>query len=153
MIDIDYFKMVNDTYGHDIGDMVIKELSYILRTTIRGSDIAIRYGGEEFLVLLYNPNKSKVIEIATKIAIKFKDIEFQTDKESFRKTLSIGISYFPQQADSIWKAIKFADTALYKAKESGRDKIVEFTPDMYSGDWKAYVIFSTTSKDAVLKKI
>jgi diguanylate cyclase (GGDEF)-like protein len=137
MIDIDYFKMVNDTYGHDVGDMVIKELSYILKTTIRGSDIAIRYGGEEFLVLLYNPEKSKVMEIATKIAIKFKDIEFQTDKESFRKTLSIGISYFPQQADSIWKAIKFADTALYKAKESGRDKIVEFTPDMYSGDWKA----------------
>ena len=131
MIDIDFFKMVNDNYGHDVGDMVIKELAYILKTSIRASDMAIRYGGEEFLVLLHNPEKSKVIMIAQNIVEKFKSIEFQIKSgETFTKTLSIGIAYYPEQANSIWKAIKFADTALYKAKNNGRDQVVEFTPEM-----------------------
>ena len=131
MIDIDFFKMVNDTYGHDVGDTVIKELAHILKSNIRSSDMAIRYGGEEFLVLLYNPDKAKVLDIAQNLADKFKNIEFQVDNASFKKTLSIGIAYYPEQATSIWQAIKFADTALYVAKESGRDKIVEFDPSMY----------------------
>ncbi|SFV58409.1 Sensory box sensor/GGDEF/EAL domain protein [hydrothermal vent metagenome] len=130
MIDIDFFKNVNDTYGHDVGDVVIKELANTLKSNIRSSDIAIRYGGEEFLVLLYNPDRSKVISIANKIANRFKNIEFHAGDKSFKKTLSIGISYYPEQADSIWQAIKFADIALYVAKESGRNRIVEFTPDM-----------------------
>ena len=134
MIDIDFFKMVNDSYGHDVGDSVIKELGFVLKTSIRASDIAIRYGGEEFLVLLYNPNKEKVIDIAQTISDKFKSIEFQAGNASFKKTLSIGIAYYPEQAESIWQAIKFADTALYVAKESGRDKIVEFKPSMYKED-------------------
>ncbi len=136
MIDIDFFKMVNDTYGHDIGDTVIKELGYLLKTNIRSSDMAIRYGGEEFLVLLYNPEKSKVLDIAQNLADKFKNTEFQAGAVSFKKTLSIGIAYYPEQAESIWQAIKFADTALYVAKESGRDKIVEFDPSMYQNGEK-----------------
>ena len=131
MIDIDHFKMVNDTYGHDIGDLVIKELGEVLKSSIRSSDIAVRYGGEEFIVLLYSPKKEKVIEIAQTIADKFKNIEFQAGNAVFKKTLSIGIAYYPDQAESIWKAIKFADTALYVAKENGRDQIVEFDPSMY----------------------
>ena len=131
MIDIDFFKMVNDTYGHDVGDTVIKELGHILKSNIRSSDMAIRYGGEEFLVLLYNPEKSKVLDIAQNIADKFKSVEFQAGAASFKKTLSLGISYYPEQAESIWQAIKYADTALYVAKESGRDKVVEFDPSMY----------------------
>ncbi len=136
MIDIDFFKMVNDTYGHDVGDTVIKELARILKTNIRSADMAIRYGGEEFLVLLYNPEKSKVLDIAQNLADKFKNIEFQAGNVSFKKTLSIGIAYYPQQAESLWQAIKFADTALYAAKESGRDKIVEFDPQMYQNGEK-----------------
>jgi len=130
MIDIDYFKMVNDTYGHDIGDIVIKELGFILKTNIRGSDMAIRYGGEEFLILLYNPEEDNVLKIAKTIADRFKAVEFQANNTTFKKTLSIGVSYFPQQAESIWQSIKFADTALYKAKETGRDKVVAFTNEM-----------------------
>ncbi len=136
MIDIDFFKMVNDTYGHDVGDTVIKELAHILKNNIRSSDMAIRYGGEEFLVLLYNPDKAKVLDIAQNLADKFKNIEFQAGNASFKKTLSIGIAYYPEQAESIWQAIKFADTALYAAKESGRDKIVEFDPSMYQNGEK-----------------
>lgn len=134
MIDIDYFKMVNDNYGHDIGDIVIKELAYILKSSIRASDMAIRYGGEEFLIFLYNSDQNKVLDIAQNISDKFKTLEFQAGNATFKKTISIGISYYPKQAESIWKTIKFADTALYVAKESGRDKIVEFEASMYTQD-------------------
>jgi diguanylate cyclase (GGDEF)-like protein len=134
MIDIDHFKMVNDTYGHDIGDKVIKELSKVLQNSIRSSDLAIRYGGEEFLVLLYNPDIENVTNIANKISTNFKKIEFKANNEKFTKTLSIGISLFPKQADSIWQAIKYADIALYEAKHSGRDKIVEFSDDLIKDD-------------------
>ncbi len=133
MVDIDYFKMVNDTYGHDIGDLVIQKLSTVIKENIREADLAIRYGGEEFLVLLYNPEKEKTLEVAERFSQKFKAIKFQANGESFTKTLSIGISFYPEQADSIWKAIKYADTALYEAKESGRDKIVVFEEKMYKG--------------------
>ena len=131
MIDIDFFKMINDTYGHDMGDIVIKRLAEIIKSNIRSSDLAIRYGGEEFLVMLYNPDHSKVASIAQKLADEFKSHEFQTGGVVFKKTISIGIAYYPDQAESIWQAIKFADTALYAAKEGGRDKIVEFDPSMY----------------------
>ncbi len=131
MIDIDFFKMVNDTYGHDVGDTVIKELARVLKSSIRASDMAIRYGGEEFLVMLYNPEKAKVLEIATTIAEKFKSIEFYAAGTTFKKTLSIGIAYYPEQAESIWQAIKYADTALYEAKNNGRDQVVEFNATMY----------------------
>jgi len=134
MLDVDFFKIVNDTYGHDVGDIVIKELSYILKTSIRSSDMAIRYGGEEFLVLLYNPKKEKVIEIAQNIANKFKSVEFNGNGETFKKTISIGIAYYPEQAESIWQAIKFADTALYVAKKTGRDKVVEFDKKMFEDE-------------------
>ncbi len=136
MIDIDFFKMVNDTYGHDVGDTVIKELGHILKNNIRSSDMAIRYGGEEFLVLLYNPDKEKVLNIAQNLADKFKNIEFQAGNTTFKKTLSIGIAYYQDQAESIWQAIKFADTALYAAKEGGRNRIIEFDPSMYQNGEK-----------------
>jgi len=126
MIDIDHFKQVNDTYGHDVGDTVIKELANVLKSSIRSSDMAIRYGGEEFLVFLYNPQQDKVRSITNKILYKFKEIEFKAQNKVFKKTLSVGIAYYPEQGRSIWQVIKYADMALYKAKENGRDQIVEF---------------------------
>ncbi len=130
MIDIDYFKMVNDTYGHDIGDRVIKMLSKTLSKSIREADIAFRFGGEEFLVLLYNCDSQKVEEIAQKIRLAFEAQNIEAnDGKIFKKTLSIGTSLYPSDTDSIWKAIKYADISLYKAKESGRNKVVAFKRD------------------------
>ena len=134
MVDIDYFKMVNDTHGHDVGDMVIKRLSEILSSSIREADLAIRFGGEEFLVLLYNPTAEGAIEVAQKIRKSFEATSFQLDKENLKKTTSIGVSLFPTDADSMWKVIKFADTALYKAKNSGRNQVIRFDPDDYEGE-------------------
>lgn len=133
MIDIDFFKMVNDTYGHDAGDIVIKSLAEILQTTVRKVDLPIRYGGEEFLLVLHNTTADGALLVAEKIRTIFSEKKFQFGSETISKTLSIGISHFPSQADSIWKVIKFADLALYEAKNSGRNRVVEFETRMFSG--------------------
>lgn len=135
MIDIDYFKMINDTYGHDSGDTVIKTLSEILQDNIRKADLAIRYGGEEFLVLLYNTTPEGAVQVAEKIRTRFNEKKYQFGSDTVQKTLSIGIAHFPTQADSIWKVIKFADIALYEGKHTGRNRVIEFTEEMFtSGD-------------------
>lgn len=132
MIDIDYFKMVNDTYGHDSGDIIIKSLSEILQQTVRKSDLPIRYGGEEFLVLLHNTTPEGALQVAQKIRTGFAAKKYQFGSDSVEKTLSIGISHFPSDADSIWKVIKFADLALYEAKHTGRNRVIEFEPRLFS---------------------
>ena len=131
MIDIDYFKMVNDTYGHDSGDIVIKSLAEILQSTVRKADLPIRYGGEEFLVFLHNTTREGALVVAQKIRTQFAAKKYQFGNDSVEKTLSIGISHFPSDADSIWKVIKFADIALYEAKHSGRNQVVEFESKMF----------------------
>lgn len=133
MIDIDYFKMVNDTYGHDSGDIVIKSLAEILQQSIRKADLAIRYGGEEFLVLLYNTTPEGAVQVAEKIRTRFNEKKYQFGSDTVEKTLSIGIAHFPSQADSIWKVIKFADLALYEGKHTGRNRVIEFEERMFTG--------------------
>ena len=133
MIDIDFFKMINDTYGHDAGDIVIKSLSEILVQTIRKADLPLRYGGEEFLVLLHNTTPEGALSVAEKIRMVFNEKRFQFGSDTVQKTLSIGISHFPTQADSIWKVIKFADIALYEGKHTGRNRVIEFEERMFNG--------------------
>ena len=132
MLDIDYFKLVNDNYGHDAGDIVIKGLSDILKANIRASDLAIRYGGEEFTILLHNSTPESACEIAKKIQDDFNNTKFNVANETIQKTISIGVAEFPNDANSIWKVIKYADTALYEAKNTGRNRVVRFTEDMFS---------------------
>jgi diguanylate cyclase (GGDEF)-like protein len=136
MLDVDFFKMVNDTYGHDVGDRVIVEIGKVLKENIRGSDLAIRYGGEEFVVMLHNASDEGTQEVAQKIHDAFGALSFDVGTgETLRKTMSIGISKFPKDGDTIWKCIKFADTALYVAKTTGRNKIVHYEKEMgESGD-------------------
>jgi len=131
MLDVDWFKMVNDTYGHDVGDKVIVEIGKLLKNSIRESDLAIRYGGEEFVVMLHNATPEGTMMIAKKIHQNFASLVFDVGNgETIQKTMSIGISYFPEDGDTIWKCIKFADTALYVAKTTGRNKIVSYTNEM-----------------------
>jgi len=130
MIDVDFFKKVNDTYGHDIGDKVIVGLSNFLQKQIKGSDVAIRYGGEEFIVILYDISLEDAVKKANNIRELFSNIYFDTATESIRKTLSIGISKFINHEKAPLQAIKEADIALYKAKNSGRNKVVVFEQGM-----------------------
>lgn len=126
MIDIDFFKMINDSYGHDVGDEAVRIVSTVIKKNIRQADIAIRYGGEEFLVLLYNCADENIIKIAESIRVEFSKQKIPANGEMFSKTLSVGCSRFPKDSESIWKCIKFADIAMYSAKESGRNKVVAF---------------------------
>jgi len=131
MLDVDFFKTVNDTYGHDVGDKVIVKIGELLHENIRTSDLAIRYGGEEFILMLHNASEEGTFKVAQVIHEKFSQILFDVgDGKTMQKTMSIGISYFPKDGDTIWKCIKFADNALYKAKTTGRNKIVSYTKDM-----------------------
>ncbi|MEA1916392.1 MAG: GGDEF domain-containing protein [Campylobacterota bacterium] len=134
MVDIDFFKQVNDTYGHDIGDSVIVGLSKILQDNVKGSDLAIRYGGEEFLVMIFNVDETIALKIANSIRVQFSKKLFKTSSDTISKTLSIGISLFPTHTQNPWQAVKFADVALYEAKNSGRDKIVLFDESMYEDE-------------------
>lgn len=126
MVDIDFFKKVNDTYGHDIGDVVIEKLAKVIKESIRDVDIPVRFGGEEFLILLVNSTKEISLIIAEKIRNKFSSITFSATKENFTKTLSIGIANYSDESNSLGNVIKLADESLYIAKNTGRDKIVEF---------------------------
>ncbi|MCF6330316.1 MAG: GGDEF domain-containing protein [Sulfurimonas sp.] len=134
MIDIDFFKMINDTYGHDVGDEGIRVVSRVIKESIRSSDIAIRFGGEEFIVLLHNCDKNFVKEVAEKIRINFSKQKISAGSKSFTKTLSIGTVMFPEDSGSIWKCIKYADMSLYYAKEHGRNQVVSFDKSIIKDD-------------------
>ena len=130
MVDIDLFKSVNDTYGHDIGDKVIIEVANVFKKVLKGSDLAIRFGGEEFVLITFNTTVADAQKIANNIRKEFSKIVFTTPTESFSKTLSIGIANYPDDSSNVEEVLKFADLALYNAKESGRDKVVIFHPKM-----------------------
>lgn len=132
MADMDYFKKVNDEYGHESGDSVLKGLSHILQNSVRQSDLVIRYGGEEFLILLVDCHPDDFAEtVAEKIRSKVEEHQFRIEGGSLRKTLSIGISEFPKDTSAFWEAVKFADVALYRAKENGRNQVVRFESSMW----------------------
>lgn len=132
MCDLDFFKQINDLYGHDTGDNVLKEVANIIRKSVRASDLVIRFGGEEFLVLLVDTNEGESVEIAERIREKVRELKIRTPVGFIERTISIGVSEFPKDTHNFWEAIKFADVALYKAKELGRDRVVRFTPDMWT---------------------
>lgn len=134
MCDLDFFKQVNDEHGHDVGDDVLKTLAGILKEGVRASDIVIRYGGEEFLILLTDCEMEKATEVAEKIRQAVEDQLFRIEDVSIRKTLSIGVSIYPVDGDGFWECVKHADIALYQAKDTGRNKVVRFNATMWDGE-------------------
>ncbi|MBF0219053.1 MAG: diguanylate cyclase [Gammaproteobacteria bacterium] len=131
MLDLDYFKKVNDTYGHDVGDTVLKELSKVLRSAVRSSDMVIRYGGEEFVIILTDLHGGNGDEVAEKIRAAVEEMKIQVPGAVLRKTISIGAATYPKDGDTFWQVIKFADVALYRAKEEGRNRVVHFSKEMW----------------------
>jgi len=120
MFDIDNFKNINDTHGHDIGDKVIISLAKEVMSCTRNSDIAARWGGEEFLILLPNTDQKGAKVLAEKIRANIEALKI----DNIRFTVSIGLSYFDRSEDkTIDDAIKKADDALYEAKESGKNRV------------------------------
>ncbi|RDI38943.1 GGDEF domain-containing response regulator [Aquicella lusitana] len=123
LLDIDYFKAINDTYGHQIGDKMLKELSLFLQKKLRKSDLIGRYGGEEFLVILPNTNMEAGIAIIDNLRERFSKISHKAGNKELFITVSGGIANYPRY-DKVASLVKAADDALYLAKEQGRNRIV-----------------------------
>ncbi|BDY12262.1 sensor domain-containing diguanylate cyclase [Hydrogenimonas cancrithermarum] len=134
MLDIDFFKKVNDTYGHDVGDQFIKLLADTIVRSVRSSDIVARYGGEEFVVLLHESTPEGAEKVAETIRKRFEEQSLLVQGTHVSKTVSIGLSLFPEVAKTLREAIKYADVALYRAKEEGRNRVVVFTPEMFDSE-------------------
>jgi diguanylate cyclase (GGDEF)-like protein len=131
MLDLDFFKQVNDTHGHEAGDKVIKTLADILVRSVRGSDFAVRYGGEEFLLVLTDTGMEPALKVAEKIRAEVEATKVPLPSGILQKTISIGVAEFPTDADTFWQVVKYADVALYKAKAGGRNRVVRFLPEMW----------------------
>ena len=125
MLDIDHFKKINDSYGHRIGDFILREFAQIVKRYTRKSDLLARYGGEEFILLLPQTSLKGALIEARRLQKVVREIRFRQLREGQGITVSFGISCFPdkgvKKSDDL---INFADNALYKAKEKGRDLIV-----------------------------
>ena len=127
MCDIDHFKPINDNYGHQQGDAILKEVSKILRKNVRNTDIAARYGGEEFAIILPETTQADAKIVAERIRRDVAHFDFPSiipGQPSVKCSISIGVAGFPLNADSKDQLIQKADSALYKAKGGGRNKVV-----------------------------
>lgn len=131
MLDLDYFKQVNDTFGHEAGDKVLKTLAEILVKSVRSSDLVVRYGGEEFLILLVDTPADTAVNVAEKIRAQVEEARVALPGVSLQKTISIGVAEFPADADTFWQVVKYADVALYEAKTQGRNRVIRFIPAMW----------------------
>lgn len=131
MLDLDYFKKVNDTYGHEAGDEVLRQVAKVIKQQLRSSDIIVRYGGEEFLAVIRDSQKGTGSAVAEKIRSAVADLKIQLPGALLQKTISIGVAEYPDDSSSVWQVIKYADVALYQAKENGRNQVVSFTAEMW----------------------
>ena len=125
MIDADHFKRVNDQYGHQAGDAVLKEMALRLQSTLRVSDSLCRYGGEEFILILPNIDPDQSIKVCNRIRECVFSKPIYYDKHEIKMSVSVGISYL-QKEKSLEKMISEADGASYKAKNHGRNCVVEY---------------------------
>jgi len=122
LIDIDYFKKVNDTYGHPAGDKILQGVASILKTTLRNIDIPARYGGEEFAAILIGTNNTGAKNMAERFRKAVMETTFNIDNKDLNVTVSIGISTITSDKDRKENMIERADQALYHAKKSGRNQ-------------------------------
>jgi len=134
MLDIDFFKKVNDNYGHKAGDDVIRFISATIKKSIRKVDFAARYGGEEFVILLYNTSVAAAANIADKIRNIVRDSTVNADGSPLNITISLGVSSFPMPSMNAENLVKNADTALYYSKEHGRDQVSVYNNEMEEKD-------------------
>lgn len=125
MVDIDWFKKINDSYGHDVGDQVIAHFAQECKTYFRSNDVVCRYGGEEFIILLPMTTEERVIKVAERIReLVSEDEIIIPDGRMVKYTISIGIATFKLSDEKLDEIIKRADNALYIAKEQGRNQII-----------------------------
>ncbi len=126
LTDIDHFKAINDTYGHPVGDKVLRRIGEMLRSNARRTDVVARYGGEEFAVLMEETGRKGAMQIAERIRQAVEQEVFRCETGTFNCTLSLGVATFPHDALNKGKLVECADKALYEAKHAGRNRTVAF---------------------------
>jgi len=131
MFDIDFFKKFNDTYGHACGDYVLQTVAKIIKSGIRGQDMASRYGGEEFTVMLHNTGKEEAMQVAERIRQKIENNDFFYEDQHMQVTISSGVSVFSTDNNPVTSAkqlVEQADQALYMSKRNGRNRVTFADP-------------------------
>ncbi len=124
LLDVDHFKNVNDRFGHQAGDQVLARLGRFLTGHLRTGDLAFRYGGEEFLVLLHGPAASEALRIGDRLRLGFEAEEITGEWGTLNATFSMGVALLPDDARTAEEALRKADEALYRAKALGRNRVV-----------------------------
>lgn len=129
LLDIDYFKKVNDTWGHQNGDLVLKNIALLLHSNLRQSDLLARYGGEEFVVVSPHTPKTEVLVVAERLRKSVEQatilLNGENGQHELKVTISIGVSYLYQPTDKPEELIMRADKALYMAKKKGRNMVLD----------------------------
>jgi diguanylate cyclase (GGDEF)-like protein len=134
MIDLDHFKRYNDTFGHEAGDTMLREVGTFLRSMIRADDVACRYGGEEFALVLPDTTRETALTRAEKIRAAARHLNVQHQGAVLGSiTLSLGMAMYPRNAETPEELLRAADMALYDAKAAGRDRVV-VCPDAHAGE-------------------
>lgn len=137
MFDIDHFKKVNDTYGHQAGDEVIRQTSQTLRRTIRKTDIAGRYGGEEFAVILVDTDAEHGMILAERLRKRIEALTVRHEDLKIRFAISLGLSQLEQAIPDYTQWLARSDQALYYSKENGRNRATVYSPEIVSGSLKS----------------
>jgi diguanylate cyclase (GGDEF)-like protein/PAS domain S-box-containing protein len=126
MVDIDHFKRVNDTYGHEAGDEVLKAVAEALRSTARGADIVARFGGEEFVLVLPDTSAELAVRIAERLRLAIEALSTDVEGQVIRVTASFGVAQRAAQESQL-EVLERADAALYSSKKEGRNRVTVFT--------------------------
>jgi diguanylate cyclase (GGDEF)-like protein len=134
MIDIDHFKQINDTYGHQAGDEILLKLGTLLAGMARAGDVACRYGGEEFLLLIPTMPLDAAVVRAGELRTTFGEMVVPFGEFRLKATLSIGVSAYPGHGVSAEELIRHADKALYRAKHGGRNRVEIWIPKAEASD-------------------
>ena len=124
-VDVDHFKRINDLYGHQIGDVALRAIADAIQRSVRGEDVPVRFGGEEFVVLLSNPSDGVALEIGERIRQGVRDLDLMEAGVTERVTVSVGVASGHDAGETIDSIVERADRALYAAKRAGRDRVVE----------------------------
>lgn len=124
VIDIDFFKKVNDTYGHLCGDYVLKEVAYMILDTLRKTDMVFRYGGEEFVAILTETPVEKAVIPLERLRKTIEEYPFVYNGVKFQVTISVGLNSTKSDAETAGEFLDGADKALYSAKNSGRNRVI-----------------------------
>lgn len=129
MVDVDYFKQVNDTYGHPCGDKVLQNIARLFKECVRTTDIVARYGGDEIAIILLETNKATALKVSEKLRRVVEKYPFEWEGEVFQVTVSIGVASVLEKGIEDWNGLlNAADKALYQAKERNRNTVVAFAP-------------------------